>query len=102
MTPETWERVKEIFESALEAPSQDRPAFLDRACAGDSALREEVERLLRSDAEADGFLNAPLLECRYSLSAGEIIGARYEIVRLLGRGGMGEVYEAKDRLLGER
>jgi hypothetical protein len=46
MMPERWERVKEIYDSAFHVRPPERRAFLDRACAKDPALRQEVERLL--------------------------------------------------------
>jgi hypothetical protein len=49
MTPDRWERVKEIYESAFHVRPRERRALLDRACAKDAALRQEVERLLRAD-----------------------------------------------------
>jgi hypothetical protein len=49
MTPERWERVKEIYASAFHVRPSERPAFLDQACAQDAVLRQEVERLLRAD-----------------------------------------------------
>jgi hypothetical protein len=49
MTPERWERVKEIYDSAFHVRSAELTEFLNRACVGDQELRREVELLLRSD-----------------------------------------------------
>src|ERR1044071_7664233 len=51
MTPERWQQVKELFTAALDRDAAERPSFLARACAGDEALRKEVEDLLRNDEQ---------------------------------------------------
>ena len=59
MSPERWRRVDEVFHRGLDAPTGERTAVLDAACAGDEELRSEVESLLRSDDRADEFLETP-------------------------------------------
>jgi len=101
MTPERWQRVKELFQSALEGEASQRAAFLDAACAGDPSLRRQVEALLASHEGAPSFLEAPAFEVTdLSLTsdqtesmAGRRIGP-YELVREIGHGGMGAVYLA--------
>ena len=56
MDPERWHEVDRLFEEALDRPTAERPAFLEAACAGDTALRQEVERLLAADEKGAGFL----------------------------------------------
>ena len=52
MTPERWQQVKELFQSALEGESSQQAAFLDKACAGDASLRRQVEALIASHEKA--------------------------------------------------
>ncbi len=62
MNPDTWPKVKEIFEGALAQPSARRAAFLDRLCAGDDFLHREVESLLKSYEQAGSFMEAPAVQ----------------------------------------
>ena len=48
MSPDRWNRIREIFNEALERPSQERNAFLAEACAGEPELQQEIESLLKS------------------------------------------------------
>ncbi len=59
MTPERWRRVEELYRAALERDTRDRALFLEDACAGDDALRREVESLLAQPASAAAFLGEP-------------------------------------------
>ena len=104
MTPERWERIKALFEAALLQEPSKRASFLVRLCP-ESDLRDEVEKLLANHDEASAFLSEPILKRQNGpaiprtaqfFEAGELIAARFTIVRLLGRGGMGEIYEAED------
>jgi len=100
----SWQRVKEVFEGALERQGDERAAFLDRACDGDEEVREEVESLLRSYEVAGSFMESPavaLTDLEQKLTPGQRIG-HYQIVNLIGEGGMGEVYLATDTILGRR
>ena len=62
MTPEHWQRIKALLESALEREPGERSAFLNEACAGDSSLRNEVESLIASHEQASGFIEEPAYE----------------------------------------
>ncbi len=89
-----WERIEQLFFDSLERSGADRARFLDDACAGDDALRAEVEAMLTAH-EGDRRLSPERWEDAGTSDA--LIGARvgpYRIERLIGHGGMGEVYLA--------
>jgi serine/threonine protein kinase/tetratricopeptide (TPR) repeat protein len=100
MTPEEWQRVRPILESALELEPARRSSFLDGACA-DSFVRREVESLIASHEEAGAEVLNPATpptldleeEAQFRLPKGKRIGA-YEIVEEIAVGGMGAVYRA--------
>jgi eukaryotic-like serine/threonine-protein kinase len=108
MTNERWRRVENLFHTALERLPGEREAFLDKACADDQSLRKDVENLLESFDEAGEFIEKPLIEDSLSNASrptesilGHKIG-NYEILSLIGAGGMGEIYLAHDLRLDRR
>lgn len=97
MTPQRWQVVKELLQSALEHPTNQRTEYLHHACP-DPSLRAEVESLLGAHERAGDFLEAGVDPQATSLS-GRSVGV-YMIVERIGAGGMGEVYRAVDSRLG--
>ena len=105
-TPEWWRQVDEILHAALSRAESERLAFLAQTCAGDEALRREVESLLAKQVPS-GFLDGPALaaasqmvsETGASLLTGRRLGA-YQVHARIAVGGMGEVYRARDTKLG--
>jgi serine/threonine protein kinase/Flp pilus assembly protein TadD len=109
MTPERWQRVEELYHAARARQGRDSAAFLADACAGDEALRREVESLLAHPASADAFLAQPAAVMAAQLGsdpgttaappaapAGSVIGP-YHLLQRIGHGGMGEVWQAEQK-----
>lgn len=100
MSHADWTELKALFAEALECAAEDRAGFLDERCPPGSPLRAELDGLLRHHAEAGAFLEEPLRDLAARLvskgRAGlpERIGP-FRIVREIGRGGMGTVYEGE-------
>src|SRR5438046_3563794 len=109
MKAERWKQVNDLFQSAVERAPEERAAFLDEACHGDKGLCREVESLLTSSERAENFIELPAFEVapelvtndRTGALVGKVIG-HYQIESLIGVGGMGEVYLARDERLGRK
>src|SRR4030095_9788774 len=106
MDPERWQRVERIYNAAIEREPGSRGRFLERECAGDEALRREVESLLSYQPEATGLLEAPVRKVMAEKVAeserAQVLGRQlgnYRGLSLLRAGGMGEVYLAEDTRL---
>src|SRR5262245_30345288 len=105
MTPEQWEKVEQLYNAAFELKPEDRVAFLKQTCGEDQLLRQEVEALLVAEGQAGNFLTSDMrdvvlakaLEKSLSL-IGKKLGP-YQVLALVGAGGMGEVYRARDARL---
>ncbi len=107
MTPERWRLVSRIYYDALARDAGERASFLSEACRDDEALRREVESLLGESASAENFLEKPALAMASApvnrpaepILTGQRVGV-YEVLDLIGVGGMGNVYRARDTKLG--
>jgi len=106
MTPEQYKRIGDLYHEALAREPDEREAYLAEACAGDEELRRQVEALLVAHEQAEEFLAGPdpsLLnpapdDRKPMATSGQRFG-QFEVVSLLGAGGMGEVYLARDTRL---
>src|SRR6476661_10207148 len=109
MKLERWQQLNDLFQLTIERAPEERSAFLKEACHGDEELRRAVERLIVADKRVENFIESPAFETSPELlisdKAGALIGeliGHYLIERLIGVGGMGEVYLARDEQLGRK
>jgi serine/threonine protein kinase len=101
-----WTTVKRIHQCALDVPPSDRAAFIAESCGGDETVLRDVQSLLSYEADAESFLEGPVVDVasRPPCEGNEntLVGttlSHYQVFSLLGAGGMGEVYLARDRRL---
>src|SRR5437773_895120 len=109
MTPERWQQVKRIFNSAVQLEAAERSAFVIEACGDDDSLRKEVESLIDVHERDGSFIDSPAFEHSSLFTAnepselkpGQAVGS-YVITSFIGQGGMGEVYLANDSRLSRK
>lgn len=103
MTPERWRQIETLYHNALRRAPEEHASFLNQACEGDEELRREIESLLASHEQAGAFIESPpddlaaamLAEGQNRSMTGRTLG-HYKLQSLIGAGGMGNVYRARD------
>jgi TolB-like protein/Tfp pilus assembly protein PilF len=111
MTSEQWLHIKTIVQQSLETEPGKRARFVAEKCGDDVSLRDEVGELLAINESIGDFIETPaylqvaetlpIAESAPELAPGQVLG-HYEVIRELGRGGMGTVYLAQDNELGRK
>ena len=105
MKPERWQHIDKLLGEALELEAGRRAAFVDEACAGDEELRRKIDALLAAHEQAESFIEVPAYAAAAQALADEsqsMVGRQlghYQVLSLVGTGGMGAVWKAKDTRL---
>ena len=101
-----WDRLTEVFADAVEIEPEQRATFVNLQCGDDRELRGEVQRLLKEHEHVGSFIEDPILLQDQSNGAaatfheGDVLADRFRVIRAIGSGGMGNVYEVEDLTLG--
>lgn len=102
MTPADWDRIKQIFSSALNVPAVEREAHVRALCGGSEDIRAAVDELLQAHLDASKTFLEPrtiVFAAPWLFREGDRIANRFAVIKRIARGGMGEVYQVQDERL---